>query len=186
MGTKQKRLFFWAGAVAGACAILALIALVTFNWIVPSRYTEFLAFLQNELGVEAKEGGIKATFNMELLTIIIVNGFLAWRYIMYSKMSIRQLTQRSGGMLIILFINAFCGGNIVSLILAFIGMVKPIQPDFNDKTIKEMDREMLERNPNTISRIIKIKQDKLNGLISEEEYLDKLNKILEDEARRFL
>ena len=186
MGTKQKKLFFWAGAIAGVCAITALVAFVSFNWIVPAKYTDFLAFLQNELGVEAKEGGIKSTFNMELLTIIIVNGFLAWRYIVYSKMTIRQLTKRSGGMLIILFINAFCGGNFVSLILAFIAMIKPIQPDFNEKTIKEMDREMLERNPNTVSRIIKIKQDKLNGLISEEEYMEKLNKILEDEARRFL
>lgn len=186
MGTKQKRLFFWAGVIAGITAIAGLTVFAVFNWIVPDRYGDFLIFLQEEVGMESKNGSFRSYINMELLTMGLVNGFLAWRYITYSKMSIRQLTSRSGGMLLVLLINAFCGGSVVSLIVAFIGMIKPITPDFNEKTIKEIDREMLDRNPNTVSRIIKIKQDKLNGVITEEEYMEKLNQILDDEARRFL
>lgn len=186
MGTKQKKLFLWAGIFAGISALAGFVVFAGFNWIVPDRYADFLNFLQYDIGLESRGSSFKSYINMELISMLLINLFLAWRYVTYSKMTIKQLTNRSGGMLLVLLINAFCGGNIVSLILAIIGMVKPITPDFNEKSIKEIDRELLDRNPNTVSMIIRIKQDKLNGLITEEEYMAKLNKILEDEARRYL
>ena len=186
MGSKQKRLFLWAGIFAGISAGVGFISLITLNFFAKSYYSQLLNYLQYDVGLTSNFGDFKTYFNSELLVMGFVNLYLSVKYISYSKMTIRQLTTKGSSMLLILLINAFCGGNIIALILAVIGMVKPITPDFSEKSIKEIDRELLDRNPNTVSRIIKVKQDKLNGLITEEEYISALNKILEDEARRFL
>ena len=186
MGKTQKRLFLWAGIIAAITAGLGIVVLIVMNYIIPNEYSKVLDYLQNDLGVKSSFGTFKSYINTELLVMTGVNSYLAYRYISFSKMTLRQLSSRGSSLIIILIINAFCGGNIITLILAIIGMLKPITPDFNEKTIREIDRELLDRNPNTISMIIKIKQDKLNGVITEEEYAEKLNKILEDEARRYL
>ena len=186
MGTKQKRLFLWAGIFAAISAGVGFVSLITLNFFAKSFYSQLLNYLQYDVGLTSTFEDFKTYFNFELLVMGAVNLFLAMKYIGYSKMTIRQLTTKGSNMLFILLLNAFCGGNTISLILAIIGMVKPITPDFSEKSIKEIDRELLDRNPNTISRIIRVKQDKLNGLITEEEYINALNKILEDEARRFL
>ena len=101
-------------------------------------------------------------------------------------MSIRKLASKSGGMLFVLLINVFCGGNLIALILAIIAMSKPITPNFDDKNIKEIDRSVLDNNPNAVAQILKIKQDKLNGILTDEEYKIQLNRILEEEAKKYL
>lgn len=186
MGKTHKKLLLWAGIFAAISSAIGFLSFLIFNLIIPDRYAVLLNYLQYDVGLKSSFGSFKTYFDIELLCMGLINLLLAIKYISYSKMTIGQLTKRSSSMLLMLLINAFCGGNIISLILVIISMLKPITPEFNEKTIKEIDRDLLDRNPNTVSMIIKIKQDKLNGIITEQEYIEKLNKILEDEARRFM
>ena len=186
MGNTQKKLFLWAGIFSGVTATFNLVAFILLNFVFKSFYAELLTFMESDLGALSMFGSYKTYYNSLLIISFSINLYLSFMYISYSRMSIRKLTQKSGGLFGLLLINAFCGGNIVALILSVIAMSKPITPSFNDKSIKEIDRSVLENNPNTVAKILKIKQDKLNGLINDEEYKDSLNKILEEEARKYL
>lgn len=186
MGNTQKKLFLWAGIFSGITSALNLIAFILLNFVFKSFYAELLTILQSDMSSNSMFGSYKTYYNSLLIVSFAINLYLSFKYISYSRMSIRKLTQKSRGLFGLLLINAFCGGNIVALILSVIAMSKPITPSFNDKSIKEIDRSVLDNNPNTVAKILKIKQDKLNGLINDEEYKDSLNKILEEEARKYL
>lgn len=186
MGKTQKRLFLWAGIFSLLTCAIGLVSFLLLNFVFKSYFAELITYLENDLGLVSGFGDFRTYLNSLMICTFLVNLFLGLKYISYSKMNIRKLTSKSGGMLFVLLLNTFCGGNLIALILAVIAMSKPITPTFNEKSIKEIDREFLENNPNTVAKILKVKQDKLNGLLTEEEYKTKLNKILEEEARRYL
>lgn len=186
MGKTQKKLFLVAGIISVIYSILAITAFLLLNFVFKPYFNTLLTYLETELGFTSIWGSTKTYFNDILIVTFLVNAFLGFKYISYSKMSIRRLTAKSAGMFFVVIANAFFGGSLISLILAVIAMSKPIIPSFNDQTIKELDKEVLDNNSNTVAKILKIKQDRLNGLISEEEFKDRINKILDEEARRYL
>lgn len=186
MGTVQRKLFLWAGIFSIISFVAVCIFLILANFAFSVEYSRLLNYLQNELGLMTNVSGIKRYFNTAIVSSGLVNAYLSVKYITYSKMTIKELSRRGNSILIDLIVNAFFGGNFVSLVLTVVAVAKPIEASFSDKMIKQIDSESLEKSPNAISKIIKIKQDKLNGIIGEKEFKDKINKVLEEEARRFL
>lgn len=186
MGKVQKKLFLWAGIFGLITSVLSFILFLLLNFVLKEQYAEIIVYLQNDLGSSSIFGDFKTYLNSCMVCAFLVNLYLGFKYISYSKMSIRKLASKSGGMLFVLLINVFCGGNLIALILAIIAMSKPITPNFDDKNIKEIDRNVLDNNPNAVAQILKVKQDKLNGILTDEEYKIQLNKILEEEAKKYL
>ena len=117
MGNTQKKLFLWAGIFSGVTATFNLVVFILLNFVFKSFYAELLTFMESDLGALSMFGSYKTYYNSLLIVSFAINLYLSFMYISYSRMSIRKLTQKSGGLFGLLLINAFCGGNIVALII---------------------------------------------------------------------
>ena len=180
--SKKKKLLYWAGIinfVIGAFLIYCVIALAYNIGGVKDVVNEYVTQSYPQEALESILSLVKTYFIVNIVADISFGVV----YIIYGNYSLEKFKKSKTSLLILTLINIIIGMSLISLVLVLIAV-------FNDSNDYYVQPEPVTENTNKVDsfynlaeEVGKLKQQLKNNEITEEQYKEELNKILEKQAK---